>query len=54
MGTRVMYALGVLMSCRPGRPRNTLTRCGLAPGLLPSGTWLRIGEKYPDITPTAP
>src|SRR5580704_3401362 len=47
-GTRVMYARGELMSSRPGRPRNTLTRSGLAPGLLPAGTVLGLGAKYPD------
>src|SRR5271157_147154 len=54
MGTRVMYALGVFTSCKPGRPKNTLTRTGVAPGLLPAGTALGDGAKYPDSTPTAP
>src|SRR5260370_42242117 len=54
IGTLVTYSRGVLISCSAGRPRNTLTGCGFAPGLLPSGTRLRLGEKYPDMTPTAP
>src|SRR5580692_102103 len=54
IGTCVMYRCGVFFSSSAGCPTNTLTVCGGAPGLLCSGTWLGMGAKYPDMTPTSP
>ena len=54
IGTSAMYALGELTNPSAGCPANTLTVYGFPPGLLPLGTWLSMGTKYPDMTPATP